>query len=213
MIFTLFNIILLLILSNKKKRKNHTMKKIILITVLSFYGLQAQMGLTAVVGAASVNVVSEDEDMQDYLGAVIAVPEIAVEKQFGPVVAGVGYYSGGYEIAMDFFGYTMTSTTKFNYLSLYGIYPHYFGKVGLGAGLGLGIPMGGTVEIEMDGETESEDIESDDIDTDVSLILGAGYRVTEQIGVRTYLRMGLVDFEEDAGMKNTGLGVALSYSF
>ncbi len=54
------------------------MKKIVLITVLSFYGLQAQMGVNVVVGAAYVNFVNEDE--QEYYDPVIAVPEIAVEK-------------------------------------------------------------------------------------------------------------------------------------
>jgi hypothetical protein len=54
------------------------MKKIVLITVLSFYGLQAQMGVNVVVGAAYVNFVSEDE--QELYDPVIAVPEIAVEK-------------------------------------------------------------------------------------------------------------------------------------
>ena len=56
------------------------MKKIVLITVLSFYGLQAQMGVNVVVGAAYVNFVSEDEYENTQLKPVIAVPEIAVEK-------------------------------------------------------------------------------------------------------------------------------------
>ena len=189
------------------------MKKIVLITVLSFYGLQAQMGVNVVVGAAYVNFVNEDE--QEYYDPVIAVPEIAVEKKLGPVVAGVGYYSGGY----TWTGNDITSITKLDYLSLYGIVPLFLGPVGIGAGLGIGIPMGGIWEIEYaDGETESVDFESDDLEIDQSLILGAGIQFTEQIGVRTYLRMGLVDiftipWFSASDVTNAGLGVALSYSF
>ena len=188
------------------------MKKIVLITVLSFYGLQAQMGVNVVVGAAYVNFVSEDE--QELYDPVIAVPEIAVEKKVGPVVAGVGYYSGGY----TWTGNDITSITKLDYLSLYGIVPLFLGPVGIGAGLGIGIPMGGILESEYAGEKESVDFESDDLEIDQSLILGAGIQFTEQIGVRTYLRMGLVDiftipWFSASDVTNAGLGVALSYSF
>jgi|ETNmetMinimDraft_30_1059905.scaffolds.fasta_scaffold94353_1 hypothetical protein len=190
------------------------MKKIVLITVLSFYGLQAQMGVNVVVGAAYVNFVSEDEYENTQLKPVIAVPEIAVEKKLGPVVAGVGYYSGGYTWS----GSDITTSVKLDYLSLYGIVPLFLGPVGIGAGLGIGIPMGGILESEYAGEKESVDFESDDLEIDQSLILGAGIQFTEQIGVRTYLRMGLVDiftipWFSASDVTNAGLGVALSYSF
>ena len=146
------------------------------------------------------------DDMPDDVNGVTA-PTFGVNYAVGPVVAGVMYYTLGFDWTMEdpYFG-DSSSETKMNYLGLSVAYPIPVGPVVIGAGAMYGLPMGGTSKVEMLGMSLEMDLEGSDMDADLGVVLQVNYPVTDAIGVGVGMIYGLGEYT------HMTLGGGLSYS-
>jgi len=127
----------------------------------------------------------------------VLVPAFGIEKRFGPVVAGFGYYSSGYSMDINILFITMKAITKINYLNVYSVYPYSMNeRIAVGAGFGLGIPISGKATAEAMGVTQNTDVKIEDMKMDLSLLINASYAISERYGVRLYYQHGLTEMGE-----------------
>ena len=152
------------------------------------------------------------------------VPAFGIEKRFGIVIAGIGYYSCGYSMDLEILYISMTTKTKINYLNIYSVYPYSINeRITVGAGFGLGIPISGTTKATFMNITQDSAIKTGDMKMDISLLINASYELSERYGLRFYYQHGLTELgvivppDEDnsgfEGLTNRIAGVGLLYRF
>ena len=166
------------------------------------------------VGAGMGSAAFED-DMGADIGFEPALPFIGVNKgvMLGlPMVVNVGFGKRSYNMEMDLFGETVTTTTSLDYLDVAAFMPYPLGPGFAQLGALYGTPLGGKFTSESGGMELSEDVESDDLDPDFGLILAYAYPINEQISVNAGYYLGLAE-QSDGGPKFNGLFVLLGYKF
>tara|TARA_B100000925_G_C21938845_1_gene443614 strand:+ start:464 stop:1048 length:585 start_codon:yes stop_codon:yes gene_type:complete len=166
------------------------------------------------VGAGMGSAAFED-DMGADIGFEPALPFIGVNKgvMLGlPLVVNVGFGKRSYNMEMDLFGETVTTTTSLDYLDVAAFMPYPLGPGFAQLGALYGTPLGGKLTSESGGMELSEDVESDDLDSDFGLILAYAYPINEQISVNAGYYLGLAE-QSDGGPKFNGLFVLLGYTF
>ena len=166
------------------------------------------------VGAGMGSAAFED-DMGADIGFEPALPFIGVNKgvMLGlPLVVNGGFGKRSYNMEMDLFGETVTTTTSLDYLDVAAFMPYPLGPGFAQLGALYGTPLGGKLTSESGGMELSEDVESDDLDSDFGLILAYAYPINEQISVNAGYYLGLAE-QSDGGPKFNGLFVLLGYTF
>tara|TARA_B100000927_G_scaffold55204_1_gene42160 strand:- start:962 stop:1546 length:585 start_codon:yes stop_codon:yes gene_type:complete len=166
------------------------------------------------VGAGMGSAAFED-DMGADIGFEPALPFIGVNKgvMLGlPLVVNVGFGKRSYNMEMDLFGETVTTTTSLDYLDVAAFMPYPLGPGFAQLGALYGTPLGGKLTSESGGMELSEDVESEDLDSDFGLILAYAYPINEQISVNAGYYLGLAE-QSDGGPKFNGLFVLLGYTF
>ena len=166
------------------------------------------------VGAGMGSAAFED-DMGADIGFEPALPFIGVNKgvMLGlPLVVNVGFGKRSYNMEMDLFGESVTTTTSLDYLDVAAFMPYPLGPGFAQLGALYGTPLGGKLTSESGGMELSEDVESEDLDSDFGLILAYAYPINEQISVNAGYYLGLAE-QSDGGPKFNGLFVLLGYTF
>ena len=159
------------------------------------------------VGAGMGSAAFED-DMGADIGFEPALPFIGVNKgvMLGlPLVVNVGFGKRSYNMEMDLFGESVTTTTSLDYLDVAAFMPYPLGPGFAQLGALYGTPLGGKLTSESGGMELSEDVESEDLDSDFGLILAYAYPINEQISVNAGYYLGLAE-QSDGGPKFNGIG-------
>lgn len=173
-----------------------------------------QMGITVSGGLNFSNVKWGDSDVQDFMDPALRTGlALGCEKMFGPLLLGVGFVQRGSKSKVDMgeFG-SFEANIKFNYLSLYGLYPYsIMDGASVFGGLQFGYFLNGTIE----ADRESEKIEGKDIALDYGLLLGIDYFFTGTMGVRASYYFGIAsidkDLDADESAKHNGIGISFLY--